>query len=83
MSTDTPADSLASSPDQELVLLASRAPGSRRFHRQSPHASAQAACNRTEYDGVLVPRWYAVEELERRPCPDCFGQPTDGAESCQ
>lgn len=77
MSTDSPADELASSPAQELVLLASRAPGSRRFHRQSQNASGQAACNRTEYDGQLVPRFYAelAEDaggLGRRPCPDCF-----------
>ncbi len=72
MSTDMPTDPMASTPDQELVLLASRAPGSKQYHRPKATASAHADCNRTEYDGQLVPRWYAEAELDRRPCPDCF-----------
>lgn len=40
MSTETPTGKMASNRDQELVLLASEAPGSRWFHRPKEVASA-------------------------------------------
>lgn len=80
MSTDTPTDTLASDPDQELVLLATRAPGSTVYHRPSAASSAQPACNGTIYDGQLVPRWYAEDELGRRPHADCFSTQEDDPE---
>lgn len=75
MSTDTPNDALASSREQDLVLVSSRHPGSREFHEPKQDHRSRPRCNRFDHDGQLVPRWYAEspEHLGRRACTSgCF-----------